>query len=357
MRHKVRKIFISVLLTGLLTAHLFNQQIIENPGKPKNQRAGREVVLEEIMRITDDSGEFYFKGPRDLKVVSDGCIFLADEYQLLKISSEGKLFRNFFKRGQGPGEIQDYFRYAIDDGEIYVYDFNQRKIIRFDPEGHLINEWTLTEQYNDFYGTLGDRFIFLKSTWPPFEERTGKMMDIGERILQVFPDGIVERESPNFPIQAYMGQGFASWWTSFLCGLDGQKNILYISHTGEYLIEALNLEKNQLIRRFKRKYPRVKYKEREDSAGSSSRRKLPKRKYENDISQIFYESGLIWVVTSIKKENKGVLIDIFDENGRYLDNFFLKVDGSLMAVHRDFIFVRETDEMENIEIAKYEVKR
>ncbi len=352
-----RNLVLFALFVNLVAGCFFAQEVIENPDRTKDRKSGREVVLEEVMRMSDASGEFYFKGPRDLMVDSDGCIFLADEYQLLKFSTGGELIRNFFRRGQGPGEIQDYFRYAIDDGEIYVYDFNQRKVIRFDPDGNLVEEWALTDQFNDFYGILEDRFIFLKSTWPSLEERTGKMMDIEERILQIFPDGRLHRESPNFPIKAYMGQGFASWWTFFLGALDREKNILYISHTGEYLIEALDLEKNQIVRRFKRKYPRVKFEESEDRARSRIERKLPKRKYENDISDIFCDSEMIWIVTSTKKDNKGVLIDIFDESGQFSDNFFLKIEGTLMAVHGDFIFVRETDEMENIEIVKYKVRK
>ena len=39
------------------------------------------------------------------------------------------------------------------------------------------------------------------------------------------------------------------------------------------------------------------------------------------------------------------MIDIFDENGRYLDNFYLKINGSLMAVREDDIFIREKDEV------------
>ncbi len=75
------------------------------------------------------------------------------------------------------------------------------------------------------------------------------------------------------------------------------------------------------------------------------------------MAEIFYDSGLIWAFTSTKKENKGALIDIFDESGQSLDYFFLKSEESLMAVHGDFIFIRETDEMENIEIIKYKVRK
>jgi hypothetical protein len=36
-----------------------------------------------------------------------------------------------------------------------------------------------------------------------------------------------------------------------------------------------------------------------------------------------------------------------------MDSFYLKLNGDLMAVKGDSLFVKETDEMENIVIVKY----
>ncbi len=51
--------------------------------KPLAKDARRVPALTEVWRITDESGELYFKNPHDLRVADDGMIFLADEEQLI----------------------------------------------------------------------------------------------------------------------------------------------------------------------------------------------------------------------------------------------------------------------------------
>jgi hypothetical protein len=77
-------------------------QVIENPAKPSAKDAGRVLQLTEVWRISDESGEFYFKYPRELKIADDGTIFLADAEQFLKFSADGKFLGNLYRKGQGP---------------------------------------------------------------------------------------------------------------------------------------------------------------------------------------------------------------------------------------------------------------
>lgn len=342
-----------LIAAGFLSA----QEVIENPKKPAGSHAGRVISMDEIMRISDTDGDFYFKAAGDLKCGPHGEFFLKAEYQLLKFSSEGKFVGNYLKRGQGPGEMQAYFQYALDGGHIFMYDFMQRKIVQLDAPGRFVKEYKFSDEFNSFYGRLDGRFLMLKSTYPPLEEWTGKMMDMGHRVLQVSSAGGIEKTSPDFPVQAFLGQGFFSIWISFSNALDQERSIMYISHTGDYLIEALDLDKNQVIRKFRRKYPRVKYKPKKDETKAATRKSVPKRKFENDVKQLFFSGGKLWVVTSTKRKDKGTLIDVFDDNGRYVDNFYLPINGSLMAVQEDYVFVQEKDELENIEIVKYRIKR
>jgi|GEM_PF-5516105 hypothetical protein len=69
MNERIRRAFpIIVLSFVLLPLILFSQQIIENPDKPLARNAGRILKLQEVWRITDEGGRFYFKAPSNLEV-------------------------------------------------------------------------------------------------------------------------------------------------------------------------------------------------------------------------------------------------------------------------------------------------
>jgi hypothetical protein len=342
---------------GLLFHPVSAQDVLQNPKRPQNPDAGCILRLERTLTITDKGGEFYFTAPRDLKVDSEGCIYTASKGQILRFSQDGTFIQNLITEGQGPGEIKGHFRYALHDDNIYIYNFPTRKLVCLDRKGHFLDEIRFSEQFNDFYGLFDGNFLFLQSTWPPMDARTGKMMEIEERILQVTPRGEVIKKSPNFPFKAYLGPGFATWWTFTEEALDKDKNILYITHTSEYMIKALDLETDKVVKRFNRKYKRVKHKESKEEKERRKKRNLPRKKFENDISEIFFnqESRCLWVKTSTQSKEKGILYDVFDERGQYVDNFYLKLKGELLAVRGDSLFVSEIDEEGIISIAKYRI--
>lgn len=81
------------------------------------------------------------------------------------------------------------------------------------------------------------------------------------------------------------------------------------------MIKALDLETNKVIRRFNRKYKRVKHKESREEKEHRKKRNLPKQNFDNDTFEICFnhESRLLWVKTSTQSEEKGSLYDVFDE--------------------------------------------
>ena len=81
----------------------------------------------------------------------------------------------------------------------------------------------------------------------------------------------------------------------------------------------------------------------------------PEKKYEDDILGLFFYKNHLWIKTSAKDEKKGTLFDVFNKEGKYVDNFYLKLNGTLMTTHGDFIFVLEKDEDENLQIVKYKI--
>jgi hypothetical protein len=57
-------------------------------------------------------------------------------------------------------------------------------------------------------------------------------------------------------------------------------------------------------------------------------------------------------------------VDIFDQKGRYIDNFYLSFPGDFdlhslysnqICINKDNLFIRETDEEDNYIIVKYKI--
>jgi hypothetical protein len=152
-------------------------------------------------------------------------------------------------------------------------------------------------------------------------------------------------------------KNFAMDWAPFYGLLDSDAQNLFVCHTSEYNIALADLGKNQVIKQFNRKYRRIKYAMTESQKKFYQRIKIkpPERKQKNDITGLFLNKDNLWVKTSTKNEKKGVLIDVFNKEGKYIDNFYLNLKGELMAVLGDFIFMNEKDEEENIQIVKYKI--
>lgn len=351
MRHALT---IIILLLFSISS-VFPQDIIENPEKPLNPNAGRVLKIEEEFRITDESGEFYFEHPRNLKVAPDGCIFIDDQYQFLKFSPDGQFIKNLFKIGQGPGEIQDSFYYAFHNSDIYIYDRTNSKIIHTDKEGELIEEFKINDRFGDFYGVLEDKFIFLKSRIPTVVEKRGGIYNVPKTILLVSKDGKIDMEFSGFPIRVFIGKVMSSTLDAFRSVLSDDGKILFVNHTSEYRILAFNLIKGEITKIFNRKYSRVKFKKRQEDVKKSQRTEEPERKFYDDIRGLYLFKRNLWIRTSTQDEKRGTLFDVFDIEGKFIDSFFINLKGGLIGTDRDSIFVREKDANELLSIVKYKV--
>jgi hypothetical protein len=335
-----------------------SQELIKNPEKPLGKSTGRILKLEEELRITDESGKFFLQYPAEIKMAPDGSFFISDWEQLIQLDKQGRFIRNFYRKGQGPGELNYVSNFVVQENKLIVHSNSPNKIVWFDLQGELIKELSLQKMgsradlqfYND--GT----FYLIKSGMPSPPEKL-EVMEIPQILIEISEKMNEQKELISFPLKALVAGG--AWVSgSSILSIPFKDRYLFVSHTQEYMVNLYDCKSRVLLRNFNRSFKRVKRPK--DSGGAAiiidgTRHEPPGSDYLNDISGLFIYKDKLWVRTSLKDEKNGYLFDVFDFDGLYVDCFYLPTDGSLMATQGDSIFVREKDPKELIHIVKYKV--
>jgi hypothetical protein len=293
-------------------------QVIENPAKPIAANAGRIVTLKEELRIEDTGTGYFFKNPGLIRVSPRGDIFFKDgPEQALQFDPEGRFVRNLYKKGQGPGELSTILDTWASPDRIYLNGYPP-KILAYDYEGNLVRELSLRD------GLLGGRFIWadpanvlLYGAGRPGPSGGTGFRDMPWDIHEIEPDGS-QKTLGKFPIRTYIEveKGGAisgtSWNQLQVVALNGKS--LFLNSTPEYLIENFVRDKKEIVLRFRRPYTRQK-----NRGGSPSAPEfLP------DIYALHIVEGHLWVQTSTVTAEEGILFDVFDTKGRYIDSFYIQ---------------------------------
>jgi hypothetical protein len=330
------------------------QTIVENPAKPLAANAGRVLKLTEAWRISDESGNFYFKFPNQLQFTDDGTVFVADEKELLRFAPDGRFVKNIFKQGQGPGEIGDDFSYFVRGQDLFIQDMNSMRFWRADSNGVFQEAINLTNRdYRGLVGVLPDGFLFLKTVWPPPSERTGKLIEIPHIVTWVARDGSGKRDIATFRPKDFLAPQAATSMTAKVTALSPDGKVLYAFFGRDYLIEVVSLATGAVVKSFARAYPKVPHTEKTWEADFRKKYGSPKVEYEIDVLNLYPVADHLWVETSKDDPTKGRLIDVFDSDGRFIDSFYLGPGRALMAVGERFIFTMEKSQDETISIVKY----
>ncbi len=345
-----------VVMALLIPAAAGFGQIIENPAKPLAANAGRVIALTEAWRITDESGEFYFKYPRDLKIAEDGSIFLCDIDQFLKFTPDGRFLRNLYKKGQGPGEMQDSaFQYDLRGRDLYILDRNAGRFWRADLEGRFQEQYDVTGISDpEFVGVVPEGFLFLIFVWPPRSEFTGKTVEVPQRVVLASWDGRMIRDFLKFDRQFFLAPHAALYDKLLIIpGPDGQA--IYMFNGWDYRIDVIESTSAKTIKRITRIYPkfRIVWTDEQDKRRQASG--TPRYEFAPDVNNLFPTEEGLWVETSTEDKAKGRLFDVFDKAGHFIDSFYLGPGRTLMAVREGFIFCMEKNEDETIMIIKYRI--
>jgi hypothetical protein len=342
-------------------------QVIENPDKPQSKTAGRVIELKEVLKITDEGGEFFFKYPRSPKLGPDGSLFVQDNDQILQFDKQGKFIRNYFKKGQGPGEMS-YARVVIPDAQgLCIQASGPGKLVWFDGQGKLIKERPvrpLGRMSLFLQAFFGDTYYFSGSEFPRL---TGEPQYFENPYsIVAMKDGSEELKSlQSFPVKQFVvtsGGGGGTIDIAPFLAVPFQSRFLIVVHTCEYLIKLLDAKSSAVVRTFNRKYSRVESpprKPEENKPVMSINGKAyssPPQKYLNDISAVYTGKNAIWIVTSTKGPKKRVLIDVFNAEGAYTDSFYLSVpaDGQFVITDEYCLSVEKNPD-ETYAVKKYEI--
>lgn len=303
------------------------QTVIDNPAKPLSPNAGRVVKLEEVMRIEDTGEDYFFKNPSVIRVSPRGDLFIQDrQEQALQFDAQGRFVRNLFKKGQGPGELTTLNDIWASQGHLFLIG-SPRKILVFDHRGNLVNEISLREFGLGRFVQAETRAFLIYGGGQPDASDGGGYNDIPQNIAELGPDGAVLKTFGPFYLRGFVQSfegGVRAWttWNRFQA-VCFDENTLVLNYTPEYLVEALDKDKEAVVRRFKRPYARVK---RSGGGGISGPGGSgpPPPEFQADIFALHVVDGKIWVQTSTVVEGKGILFDVFDPDGRYIDSFFIQ---------------------------------
>lgn len=329
------------------TVTYLGAQIIENPSKPQAANAGRVVTPKEVLAIEDTGDNFFFKYPLQPKIGPDGSIYVIDENQFLVFDPAGKFVRNLFKKGQGPGELIDAGDYEFDGDQVVISQGQPAKLVWFDKNGKLVKNATLSPKYGFlmFLGKSKNLWIFCTSDIS--QDVNGiKFVDQPYQLLSWNESANTWRPLSAFAVRVFSafegGSGSIFRVGNFLTRLFSDQYFA-VCHTPEYLIKIFDLESDKVVRQFRRNYTRIPprpLKPGQQRPRYSLNGKIfdvPADKYANDIANMFVRDNRLWVVTSTTEKKKGVLIDVFDKEGDFLDSFYISLpESGLEAIRSSY---------------------
>jgi 6-bladed beta-propeller len=342
-------------------------QVIENPKSPPGPKAGRVVSLKEVARITDEKGKFLFVQPFAVFTGHDGSVYVQEFKQLLKFDAQGKFVKNLLKRGQGPGELDDNLTDVIvRDKDIILWSSNNYKLIRIELDGRLIEDRKLVHGFlNDLLGVYGGRGFFLRYEidTAKTKARVSGIFETPRRLVLVPDKGDAVPTPILMPVteaRHFRPGGISVSTISRAMPAPAGDRSVFLFHSPDYLIKLLDLETGEVVRSFRREYDRVKYEVKTPPGYPAEL--VPK--YHNDLCRLLWRDDRLWAVTSTFDPKKGILVDVFDREGRYLDNFYLPLFKirrnnpqyyAPMAIHGNFLYLLEADDDDLMTLIKYEI--
>lgn len=334
------------------------QKLVENPDKPSGPEAGRVLRLKEESRITDESGDFFLKYPRFVKIAPDGSFYILDVEQIIHLDAGGKFLGNLYRKGQGPGELNFVTNIDFAPDAVVIHSYDPHKLVWFDGRGKASRDVSLQKAGGrlDFLGLSGGRVIALQLRMPSTDASNGVMMQEAA-FRSVSADGSEMKDLAVFPVRTLRIEGAMLWDRVVSVLLKGR--YVALSHAKDYTVKIIDCREPKPALVFNRKYKKVPapkdYRGGAISSSDGTRYELPGSEFLDDVVGLYAYKDVLWVQTSTRDNDKGILFDVFDLEGRYIDAFYLKTAGRLLSVQGDSLFIRESAPDDSLRIVRYRI--
>lgn len=364
-----------ILATVLVMAAGLIIPILGNTGVGSEGEDDERVLnLHQVLRIEDVQSDYYLKSPRDIQIASDGSLFVVDEDQFLKFDANGQFTKNLYKKGQGPGELEGISDLIISDDALIIFQGQPNKIMLMSHDGEFIREFRPQPRV-DRLCAFHDGIFVTARYGPPKLDKVGdeaKIIDVSWTLGYISDNQTTEELEPEFPVRWFAkriagGKALIASHIAEFIAASYKDKYLVICHAEEYKLRLFDLDQKRIVKDFGREYRRVRFKQ-DDSGRVEIRpevfRFAPPVKHLNDVQQLFIRGDYIWVMTSTIEPGKGILFDVFNEQGENVDHFYLPLQQSVIAealedlpltFQGDYMYVVEYDEDDLPSIVKYRI--
>ena len=256
--------------------------------------------------------------PGGITVDRDGNIYVADSgnQRVVKFSSEGKFIKSFGTKGQGPGEFLSPWQIAIYNDEVYVYDWS-RNIQKFTREGTYISRFNLRGGIFLDFVIDSDGYIYV-CRWTSVEEQSLiEKFDIHGNLIKRFCE----------PIEAQTRPLALIYNNSKMC-IDNHDNIFiafrYINKIRKYNSDG------ELVKEYERT---LTFSPIKPEHTPNDEKPFNLDGVTGDI--ICDENGWLFVLSNKIYNEDGHLIDVLGPQGKFLGSFYSGFLGEELPSHSE----------------------
>ncbi len=327
--------------------------IVHNPKKPaKVPGAPKSLTLEEDLCIGVESGDedYMFAELRSVQVDEDEDIIVLDwKYNVIKVfDKDGKHIRTFGKHGQGPGEIQGPSRMSLNGGkDIGILDSSNNRFSYFSKEGECLKETSLGKNARIFRAIPDSRGCLYGDTFI-IEGNSRK-----DSILRFDAEFNLDSTIATYE-KAYTRLELNPVREGFTYQVMADDKLVW-AHTYEYTLHIVDPE-GKFIKKIVKDYNQIKITEKDkekiikDMWGDEPPPTGFKIAIPKHFPPMYYllgdDKGRIYVRT-YERDSKGQFKwDVYDEEGRYILNFFHPEEDILFVIKNDkaYSMILESEE-------------
>lgn len=306
---------------------------------------------------------------------SEGNIYILDRYdfKVLKFDKEGKFICSIGKKGQGPGEFEIPGFMIIDNQDnLYVQDITRMLLVVFNRKGEFVGNIKSTGVLSYLTSVMIDPDLNIICGYQPisteddeqiykiskFDRGFNHLSDIYAR-KGVFITKIIRKGGGVFSFQAPRYTPEVIWTMDS----DGR---LYVSYNDSYNIKVLS-GSGELISEINRKYKPEKVSDEERGQMLENYEKRYKNiskyidipKVKPPISRLYIVEDYLFVLK--KRVGKEYFFDVFDKQGAYVDEIILDflpiVNKNNFIYTLKFIGDLEKRDIADIEVSRYKIVR